>query len=142
MATECNIDENQRLKNHGLIFYDGECGFCQFWIQFLLKRDHKNYFLFTPLQGKLALKYIEKSRIFDLDTVILYENNVLYEESNAVLRIAKKLSWPWNFFYILVIIPNFIRNFVYKLIAKNRHRIAKNSSCMLLNENERNKFLD
>ena len=63
MATESNIDENQRLKNHGLIFYDGECGFCQFWIQFLLKRDYKNYFLFAPLQGKLALKYIEKSRI-------------------------------------------------------------------------------
>gem|GEM_PF-342903 len=64
MATECNIDENQRLKNHGLIFYDGECGFCQFWIQFLLKRDHKNYFLFTPLQGKLALKYIESPMQF------------------------------------------------------------------------------
>ncbi|MCI0474398.1 MAG: DCC1-like thiol-disulfide oxidoreductase family protein, partial [Ignavibacteria bacterium] len=70
------------------------------------------------------------------------DNEKHYMKSSAALRIASRLKFPWNLFIIFLIIPAFIRNPVYDLIARNRYNwFGKRDACRIPTEAERNKFL-
>ena len=40
-----------------------------------------------------------------------------------MLHILKEMGGVWKLFFIFIIIPNFIRDFIYKIIAKTRYKI-------------------
>ena len=130
-----------RIQHHGLVLYDGECGFCQFWIQFILDRDPTTHFLFAPLQAHWVSTLCQIDPTQSLDSILLYKNGVLFKKSTAGLQIAKKLRWPWNALWILSFIPRCVRDYFYDLIAAKRHRISMLQPCRILNQNERKRFL-
>ncbi len=73
---------------------------------------------------------------------MLIEGDTLYTRSTAALRIAKKLSGLWSLFYVFIIIPKFLRDPIYNLIAKNRYKMfGKKDTCRLPTPAERAKFL-
>jgi len=57
------------------------------------------------------------------DTLVLLEGNKTYEYSAAALNIARHLSYPWKALVVFKVIPAFIRDYIYKSIARNRYRI-------------------
>ena len=131
-------------RDRAVIFFDGVCNLCNHSVQFIIKRDHKDYFRFAALQSDIAG---QKLSDFDfnadnLKTIILLENGKVYLRSTAALRIARHLSGGWPILFGLIIIPAFIRDFVYQLIANNRYRIwGKTESCMVPSAELRAKFL-
>lgn len=65
-------------------------------------------------------------------TVVYVKKGVLRYKSMAVLEILRDLGCCWNLLYILIVIPPFMRDFIYSIIAKNRYRIfGKRESCMV-----------
>jgi predicted DCC family thiol-disulfide oxidoreductase YuxK len=116
-----------------LILFDGVCNLCNSTVRFIIKRDKKNYFQFTPLQGMTASKIIKSSSTGKRpESLVLFENNKLYYRSTAALRIARKLNGGWKLFYGLVIIPPFLRDPVYNLVASNRYKwFGKKDKCMV-----------
>ena len=46
-----------------ILLYDGECGFCNFWVQWVLKNDQKKEIQFSPLQGDFAKDYFKKNNL-------------------------------------------------------------------------------
>jgi predicted DCC family thiol-disulfide oxidoreductase YuxK len=115
-----------------IILFDGVCNFCNSSVNFVIKRDKKAYFKFAPLQSELAEKLLGKPISEMPDSVVLIENNKVHYKSTAALMIAKKLDGLWPIFYLLIIIPRPIRDWVYNLIAKNRYKIfGKKDSCMI-----------
>ena len=127
-----------------IIFFDGVCTLCNASIDFILKRDHKNRFLVGALQEPTSKKVLANFQVDPsyLDSLVLVENGKIYFRSTAALRIAKKLNGPWSFFYILIVIPAFIRDPVYDWIGKNRYRwFGKKSTCRIPSAEERQKFL-
>lgn len=148
-------------REHGMIFFDGICNLCNHAVQFIIKRDQQDYFRFAALQtevakAQLAVLNIEKKRAASsknqqvsltaheqqLNTIILLENGKTYDRSTAALRIARRLSGVWPLLYIFIIIPPFIRDFLYELISKNRYRIwGKQESCMIPSAALKSKFL-
>ena len=122
------------LESKAIIFFDGICNFCNSSVNFIIKRDKKNYFKFASLQSEFAGKFLESCNLVPkvhsvngntekkLDSIILFENNNLYIKSTAALRIAKHLNGLWKIFFIFIIVPPFIRNFFYDIIAKNRYK--------------------
>jgi predicted DCC family thiol-disulfide oxidoreductase YuxK len=77
-----------------------------------------------------------------LDTIILVENNQVFERSEAALRIAKNLR-GWSWLYAFRIVPGFLRNAVYKLISRYRYRVfGKRSECMIPSAELKSRFLD
>ena len=85
-----------------LVFYDGDCGLCDRIVQFLLKEDKQQRFVFAPLQGETASKYLKNlpAEIRFTDSLILIENyRTAYPRvhilAKAALRIAWLLRWPW-----------------------------------------------
>ena len=78
-----------------------------------------------------------------MDTILLLKDNTLYKKSSAALRIAKQLNGLWPVMYGFIIIPPFIRDFVYDFIAKNRYKwFGKSDTCRLPAAHERERFLE
>ena len=129
---------------HSIILFDGVCNLCNGAVNFVIKRDPGNVFKFTPLQEKQGVLLLKKHAIDaqELDSIVLVENKNVYTKSSAALRIARKMSNLWPLFFVLLIIPSFIRDGVYDFIAKNRYKwFGKKEQCMIPTPGLREKFL-
>ncbi|WP_291871177.1 thiol-disulfide oxidoreductase DCC family protein [Maribacter sp.] len=129
-----------------IILFDGVCNLCNGAVQFVIKRDKKEQFLFTPLQSETGKKLLKERGIdtIQIDSIILIEPNVVYfVKSDAALEIAKNLNSPWKIIHLLKVFPKGLRDFVYDFIAKNRYRwYGKKEQCMVPTPELRAKFLD
>lgn len=134
---------NKQLT-HSIILFDGVCNLCNGAVNFVIKRDPRNVFKFTPLQEKQGVLLLKKHAVDSrkLDSIVLIENGNVYIKSSAALRIARKMSNLWPLFFVLLIIPSFIRDGVYDFIAKNRYKwFGKKEQCMIPTPGLREKFL-
>lgn len=127
-----------------LILFDGMCNLCSSSVQFIIKRDKKKQFYFTSIQSHLGQQIIQ---YFQLDftkaeSVLLLEKNNIFIESTAALKIANQLSGFWSILYSFIIIPSFIRNSIYQLIARNRYKwFGKKESCWIPTKEIISRFL-
>jgi predicted DCC family thiol-disulfide oxidoreductase YuxK len=135
---------DQNLKNKGIVLFDGYCNLCSGSVKFILKRDNKDYFRFASLQSEIGMQYLLEHKIpIELNnSVILIENNIVYNKSTASLRIVKKLERGWFLLYCLIIIPKPIRDSIYMIFSKKRFKwFGRRSECFLPSINNKNKFL-
>jgi len=127
-----------------IILFDGVCNLCNSSVTFVIQRDKKDLFRFAALQEEPGKSLLEKHNIdtSQTDSIILLDGNKAYTKSTAALKIAKDLGGAYPLLYGFMIVPNFIRNWVYDYIAKNRYKwFGKKESCMIPTPELRNKFL-
>jgi predicted DCC family thiol-disulfide oxidoreductase YuxK len=129
-----------------LIIFDGECNFCNFYINKLIDLDKKKVFRFTPYDSELALKTMSAYGVaFDFrESFILIEKGNFYLKSSAVIQILSKLSplGKMTAFSMKYLIPKFLRDKVYDFVAKNRYKISKHyDSCRLPTPELRERFV-
>lgn len=123
-----------------IIIFDGICGLCNKSIDILIWLDTKKIFHYTSLQGKFV-KTLDIEP--DLDSIIFYEDGVLYYKSTAILQILSSLGGIWVLSKVLYIIPRVVRDFIYDVIAKYRYKLfGKIDSCRMPKEEEQELFLD
>ncbi|AEW85184.1 thiol-disulfide oxidoreductase DCC family protein [Flavobacterium columnare] len=132
-------------KDKQIILFDGVCNLCNYWVQYIVQRDHNDIFRFVALQSKLGqeiLKYLGITNR-NIDSIILYiPNQAYYYKSEAVLEIAKKLS-VFNWLSIFKIIPTALRDPLYDFVAKNRYKwYGKKETCMIPTPELKAKFID
>ena len=128
-----------------VILFDGVCNFCNYWVNFAIKRDGKKKLKFTPLQGETAMQLLPRYNInpTSLSSVIFIDAGKAYTQSSAAIRICKHLNGGWKLFYALIVIPKFIRDFLYNIIARNRYKwFGKKDTCMVPTMELRERFLD
>ena len=132
-------------KNKKVILFDGICNLCNSAVLKVIEKDKKNVFVFASLQseiGKEITTYlnIDTSKI---DSIILFTPLSEYDiKSTAALKIAAQLSFPTKILVIFLIIPAFIRHWVYDYIAKNRYKwYGKKESCMIPTAELKSKFI-
>lgn len=114
-----------------IIYFDGVCNLCTGVVQFVIKRDPAHYFRFASLQGEAGTLLREQYPDTG-DSLLLVEDGRIYIESTAALRIARRLKGAWPLCYGLIIVPPFVRNFFYRLIAANRYKwFGKTDQCMV-----------
>lgn len=129
---------NETQKRHPasppVVLFDGVCKLCNASVNLILQRDRKGKIKFAPLQsdyGQARLKEFGKGSEI-LDSIIFLEGDRLTAKSTAALRITKYLDGLWPLCTIFLIIPRFIRDFFYDVIAKNRYRwFGKCDTCRL-----------
>ncbi len=132
------------MLNAPVILFDGVCNLCNTAVQFVIKNDPKNIFQFASLQSEPGQALLKKHQlpVQDFNSFILIENEKLFIKSTAALKVAKQLNGPVKLLYGFIIVPAFIRNAVYSIIAKNRYRwFGKNDSCMMPSPALQNRFL-
>lgn len=129
--------------NHSILLFDGDCNFCSFWVKFVIERDKIDRFRFTSLQSEKGKELLSKYHLNpDLSTVVLIKDGRAKTKSSAALYVAKELKGIYQFAFVFMMIPKFIRDWVYDVIAANRKKIMKGYSCIIPTESIKNKFLE
>ncbi|WP_445734155.1 thiol-disulfide oxidoreductase DCC family protein [Mariniflexile sp.] len=133
-------------KHKKLILFDGVCNLCNTSVQYVIKHDKKDVFLFSALQSEYGQQLIESYKIDTnkVDSILLYTpGKGIDYKSTAALKIAYNLGFPQSLMTVFFIIPPFIRNWVYDYIAKNRYKwYGKKDACMIPTPELKSKFLD
>lgn len=135
---------NNILKNKTILLFDGYCNLCHSSVQFVLKHEKNNELYFTSLQSPIGVEILKYYSINpnEIDSLVLIEKNKAYVKSSAALRVSKYLKGLYPIAFGLLIIPSFIRNWVYDYVAKNRYKwFGKMDNCLVPDENLSKRFL-
>ncbi len=128
-----------------IIFFDGVCNLCNRSVDFILRHDGKENFRFASLQSEVA-KDLMKNKGLDLQnmrTIILIKNGKIFYRSNAILEILRQLAAPWPLFYVLKLVPRFVRDGLYNLVSKHRYSwFGRRDTCRIPSTKERARFLE
>ena len=123
-----------------VILYDGVCGLCDRYVQFLLRHDRRRSFRFAPLQGAFAARALGRhgpALAPTLSTIVLVEYPETSAErvrlrSDAVLAILVGLGGGWRCLALLRMFPRPVRDAAYALVARVRHRFfGKLDACAI-----------
>lgn len=132
-------------QTHPVILFDGICNLCSGAVQFIIKHDPKKHFRFASLQSKFGEEVMKHFGlpVNQFNSFILLENGKIYTRSTAALKVAKKLKGAWSLAYGFIIIPYFIRDAVYNLIARNRYKwFGKKEECWIPTSELKSLFLE
>lgn len=122
------------MANDHIILFDGVCNLCNGAVNFIIKKDKKQLYRFASLQSDVGIHLLKQYDLEsnDLNSFVLIENNKAYLKSSAALHIAKNIGGFYSILYGFMVIPRFIRDFVYSIIAKNRYKwFGKTNACMM-----------
>ena len=119
-------------NSHPVLFFDGECNLCNGAVQFIIRHDKKNLFLFAPLQSEAGREALRQFSGKAPDSVILFYNGRYFVKSAAALQTLKLLGGAWKWLYAGVIMPRFLRDWIYDFVSRNRYKwFGKRSECMI-----------
>jgi predicted DCC family thiol-disulfide oxidoreductase YuxK len=128
--------------NFPVVFYDGDCGFCNRSVQFILDHERDTTIHFCALQSEVAQRFFQEHQFPqpDLSTFYFWNGSQLFERSSGALKVISYLKAPYSWLRIFIIVPRFLRDGVYNWIAKRRHKLA-NQQCALPTPEQRKRFL-
>jgi len=127
-----------------IILFDGVCNLCNASVNFIIRNDPHKLFKFAPIQSEFGHEILKKAGLSynKLETLVLIENNEFFLKSTAALKIAKDLKGFWKAFYVFMIIPKPVRDFIYNLVAKNRYKLfGRKKSCMIPKKEVKERFV-
>lgn len=127
-----------------IIFFDGVCGLCNTFADWVMRRDKKNIFVFAPIQGETARNTLGRIPDDPHEWTIIYSNqhHQLKYASSAVLEILYDMGGGWRVLSYCSVLPVGLRDWVYMFIARRRYRwFKKRDTCRIPTQEERHKFL-
>jgi predicted DCC family thiol-disulfide oxidoreductase YuxK len=131
-------------KHYAVVVFDGECSFCNGWIDFLLRFDKKEVFRFAARQSETGAAFASQSGLppGGAGSIIVVEDRRIRLRSDAVLRMLTLLGLPFSVLGVFRLIPAALRDAVYDVIARNRKRwFSKTVQCRVPAPSERRRFI-
>ena len=128
-----------------ILFFDGYCTLCNSLVDWGLAHDRTKQIKFASLQGETAKRLVADSGadLHSPDTVVYSREGQVYYRSDAILFFLKDLNGPFGFVSVLFIIPKVVRDFFYKIVARNRYRFfKKRETCRLPRPDESDRLLN
>lgn len=126
-----------------IVFFDGVCNLCQGSVRYLIKHDKKGVLKFASLQGNYAKDFVNETKIQSMQSILFFDGKILYKKSTAVLKLSRLLGGWHQLLLLGYILPRFVRDWLYNIVAKNRYRwFGKKDQCMLPSKGFKNRFLD
>ena len=132
------------MQEQPIILFDGICNFCDSAVNFLIRHDKKSRIRFAALQSQPGQHLLKQHNLSttSFDTFVLLDKGKTYTRSTAALRVCRYLPGGWPLFYGFIIVPAFIRDVLYNLVAQNRYKwFGKKETCMIPDASVRQRFL-
>lgn len=132
------------IDEKAIIFFDGVCGMCNSFVDWLIVRDKENKFLYAPIQGETYKAHGGKLVIDPALWSIAYlkKDGTFQHASTAVLDILVELGGAWRAMAVFKILPAGFRDLFYRFIARRRYGwFGKMDKCRIPSISERSKFL-
>ncbi|MBC8870775.1 MAG: DUF393 domain-containing protein [Planctomycetes bacterium] len=148
---DCETPENssghtgpQTAEDRTIILFDDVCSLCNASITFIIRHDRMKRFYFASRQSVLGRDILARHGLDcdGYDTIVLIEGERAYVRSTAALRIVRQLRWPWPVLFGFIVVPRFLRDWIYDRLAANRYRwFGKSDRCTALTDETKNRFL-
>jgi len=126
------------------LLFDAECVVCSGWVHFVLRWDREGTLRIGAVQseaGRALLTYAGLDPD-DVDTMLLVERGTPYAKSDAFLRAVRYFRFPMRLLAIGLVVPRFLRDWLYDRVAKNRYSLfGKKELCLIPAPEERARFL-
>lgn len=122
------------MSKEPIIVFDAMCVLCSYNAQFILKYDKDHYFKLASMQGVVGTALYQKFGMDpnDPDTLIIVDGDKVIKDSDAVIFIYSNLGWPWRIMALFSVVPRFMRDPIYRFIARNRYRLfGKREECWI-----------
>jgi predicted DCC family thiol-disulfide oxidoreductase YuxK len=133
------------VSGQSIILFDGICNLCNSSVQYVIKHDPAALFKFAPLQSEAGQHLLRQYDLpqNNLNSFVLLQNNKAYTQSTAALKVSKELKGPARLLYGFIIVPAFIRDWVYKLVANKRYKwFGKRDECLMPDPLLKERFLN
>ena len=136
-----------KSANRAILFFDGDCGFCNRTIRFLIRQDKNKQLYFAPLQGITAKAIVPLEHRQLLSTVVYHravtdKKYSLYTRSEAVLLALVDIGGLWRILARgMRLFPLRFRDWCYDRIANNRKHISGGATCKLPTKEEHARIL-
>lgn len=129
-------------KNFNVVLYDGDCGFCNRSVAFILKHEKSSTIHFAPIQSNQTKELFEKNKWEspNLSTFYFIQNGEKLERSAAAFEVLKYLKSPYSWLRVFRFIPRKITDWAYDQVAKRRQRISK-GFCVMPTSEQRERFV-
>lgn len=127
-----------------VVLFDGVCNLCNGTVNFLIDRDTCGRLKFASLQSPFGQAWLTRSGkpLDHYDTFILVDGGKSYEKSTGALRTLGKLGFPWSIGLILLVIPRFLRDPIYGVIARRRYAwFGRSERCRMPTPELRARFI-
>jgi predicted DCC family thiol-disulfide oxidoreductase YuxK len=126
-----------------MLVYDGSCGFCSRAVQFILRHERRRDLLFVPRDSPLGQDLRRQFHLEAIESMLWIADGHAAIESSAVLRAAQYLGGVWSALAAIgSLVPATLRNWAYRLIARNRRRLSSGATtCLVPNAEQRARFL-
>lgn len=131
-------------KKTNILLFDGVCNLCNSIVQFTIERDPKGKFKFASLQSESGQALLNKFGLptNNFDSFVFISGDKYFLKSSAGLHVLKELGGFWKLFYVFIIFPRPLRDFVYNIMAKTRYKIfGKRDTCMIPTPKLKQRFL-
>lgn len=130
-------------EKNPIVLFDGICNYCNKWINFIIRHDKKGKFRFAPLQSEAGKKLLRQYEVGEKEeSVVLIYNGKAHLRSGACFHICFHLGGLYSLLFAFIIVPEYIRDFYYDIIANNRYKWwGKRNSCMIPSEEVKARFL-
>lgn len=132
------------LPEH-LLFFDGVCNLCNGLVQFIIRHDRRRRFRFASLQAEAGQRFLRTRGLAgnSLDSLVYWRKDKVLTRSTAALNVARDLGGVWAVAYVFILVPRFIRDAAYDLVARKRYRwFGKRDACMVPTLELRERFLE
>ncbi|MCC7467433.1 MAG: thiol-disulfide oxidoreductase DCC family protein [Saprospiraceae bacterium] len=139
-----NLHQLSEGVGHPVLLFDGVCNLCNASVQWVLVRDKKGIFRFAALQSEFGKQLMEANGLSSetFDSVVVVSGGRVLTHSDAPLEIVRLLGGAWSWLYVFRWIPRWLRDGIYRLIARNRYRwFGKKEACMLPRPEWKDRFL-
>lgn len=129
-----------------VVLFDGVCNLCNGAVRFIVDRDPAGNFHFASLQSPAGQRLLRERGVTppegDPESVLLVEGERVWSRSDAALRVARGLAWPWRWAWVFALVPRVIRDAVYRWVARNRYRwFGKSEECRVPTPELRARFV-
>ncbi len=127
-----------------VVLFDGVCNLCNWAVTWLLEHDKREVLHFGALQSTAAQQLLERHNAHRNlpDSIVFIDNDGVHTRSDAALRIASHLGMPWSLLTIGRLLPRFLRDAMYRWIARHRYRwFGRRDTCMLPSAGVAERFL-
>lgn len=130
--------------NEAVVLFDGVCNLCNGVVSFLLPRDPDGRLQFAALQSDAGQELLTRHDLptEGFDSFVLVEGEQLYTKSDAAIRVAELLGWPYRAARVGRLIPRSLRDSIYDIVAANRYDwFGRKDQCMIPDEDVSDRFL-
>jgi len=138
-----------RSQGRHLLLFDGHCGLCTAFVQFVLPRDRAGIFRFASLSSPDGRAMVTRhgGDADDMSTVYVVADYRSAEarpltRSRAALFVLGALGWPWKAATLFGVLPTALLDRVYDFVARNRYRVfGRREQCMMPRPEWQDRFI-